>query len=424
MAFLLAVLSSGPLHAEERIALVIGNSRYANLLTLPSAARDAGELAEHLRNVGFEVHLLTDADTDAVTRAADAFVQRLGQAGRDATGLFYYAGYGVQHSGTNYLMPADVDLRDLDDIRAASLSVDTVLNRIAAVGNTANIVILDASRAHPFAFLSGAAADDGLTEIQPPSGVFLSYAAEPGRLALRGGRGDSLFSSSLNGQFANPTVPLDQLFEAIRAEVVELSEGQQTPWFSNGLSSAFLFNAPVAPASADLTDDALWLRVQQSKDPQEVVAFIRKHPTSAHITAAGVLLSELLVQDDATPGADITALSTIEPAAKPTVRKTDTLTAGSNQSTSVRTDQKKDSIYFGMSLDELLLQSPLYAPIEGLPTELWQNEVCGTCHNWTKQDLCDQGMRYKDVVIGSGQIHPLGGAFRSNLKDFAAKGCK
>ncbi|WP_417208544.1 caspase family protein [Antarctobacter sp.] len=423
MAVLLAVLSSGPLHAEERIALVIGNSRYANLLTLPSAARDAGELAENLRNVGFDVHLLTDADTDAVTRAADAFVQRLDQADRDATGLFYYAGYGVQHSGLNYLMPADVDLQDLDDISTAALSVDTVLNRIATVGNATNIVILDASRAHPFAFLAGAA-DEGLAKIEPPSGVFLSYAAEPGSLSFRGGRGDSLFSASLNRGFADRTVPIDQMFDAIRAEVLDLSEGQQTPWFSNGLSSTFLFDAPVAPASADLTDDALWLKVQQSKDPQEVVAFIRKHPTSAHITAAGVLLSELLVQDDATPGADITALSTIEPAETPTVRKTDTLTAGSNQSTGVRTDQKKDSVYFGMSLDELLLQSPLYAPIEGLPQELWQNEVCGTCHNWTKRDLCDQGMRYQNEVIGSGQIHPLGGAFRSNLKDFAARGCK
>ncbi len=422
LAVLMAVLTSGPLYAEERIALVIGNSRYANLLTLPGASGDAEALADNLRTAGFDVKLLTDADLETVTLATEAFAQRLAQADRNATGLFYYAGYGVQHSGANFLLPADIDLNDLADIGPLALPVGSVLQRMTAVGNTTNIVILDASRAHPYPFLPGAAVE-GLAEIPTPAGVFLSYAAEPGTLSSKGGRGDSLFSSSLNRSLAGPDVPIDQLFAAISQEVQTLSDGAQTPWFANGLSAGFLFDAPAAIPTRDLSDDELWAKVQDSREPQQVVAFIRKNPTSPHVPAAGVLLSELLSQDNATPGTDIKALSTVEPAADPVVQPTDSLTAGSNKSASVRSARPKDSVYFGMSFEELLLQSPVFAPIEGLPAELWQNEQCGTCHNWTTDDLCAQGLRYQNVEIGAGQLHPLGGAFRSKLKDLAANGC-
>ncbi|MGP6089323.1 caspase family protein [Antarctobacter jejuensis] len=418
LAFVTSALLSAPLYAEERIALVIGNSRYANLLTLPSAARDAEALAESLRGVGFDVEVLSDADQGAVTRAIEGFGQRLDQAAPNATGLFNYSGYGVQQDGANYLLPSDIDLNDLAEIGPLALPVETVLQRMTAAGNPTNIVILDASRAHPYAFLPGA--ESGLAEMQAPAEVFLSSAAAPGTLAFRGGRGDSLFSAGLNKALAAPALPIDQLFEAVRQEVETLSEGQQIPWFANGLSTAFRFDAPAAKA---LTDDELWAKVQESRDPQQVVAFIRKNPTSPHVPAAGVLLSELLSQDDATPGTGLTALSTVEPAAAPVAQPTDAVTAGSNKSASVGPAAQGESVFFGMSLEELLLQSPVHAPFEGLPQELWQNEQCSTCHTWTTKDLCEQGLRYQAVEIVSGPFHPLGGAFRSKLKELASAGC-
>ncbi|SNS06649.1 caspase family protein [Antarctobacter heliothermus] len=420
LAFAAAILSTAPLFAEDRFALVIGNSRYDTLLTLPSASRDAEALADTLRAAGFDVEVLTDANREAVTRAVDAFGQRLGQADSDAAGLFYFAGFGVQQGGANYLLPADIDVNDLAEIGPLALSVEAVMAQMTATGNATSIVILDASRAHPYGFLPGAV--DGLAEMEAPAGVFLSYASEPGTVSFRGGRGDSLFSSSLNTRFADPALPLEQMFEVIRQEVETLSDGQQIPWFVSGLTADFLIAAPAAPATATLTDDEVWAEVRASRDPQQVVAFIRKNPTSVHVPAAGVLLSELLSQDNATPGTDLTARSVVEPVA-PVVQPADTVTAGSNKSTSARPVSEGKSVYFGMSLEEMMLQSPVFAPFEGLPDALWQNERCSTCHTWTTKDLCAQGLRYQDVTIGTGPFHPLGGAFRGKLKDLAVNGC-
>jgi hypothetical protein len=59
-----------------------------------------------------------------------------------------------------------------------------------------------------------------------------------------------------------------------------------------------------------------------------------------------------------------------------------------------------------------------------LPAELWQDANCSTCHTWTKDDLCIQGLRYQSVEIGTGPIHPFGGVFRGKLKDWSQQGCE
>ncbi|WP_176445228.1 caspase family protein [Maliponia aquimaris] len=281
---------------------MIGNSRFANLLALPSASRDAETLADTLRTTGFDVQAPIDADRDAVTGAVADFGLRLGQADPDVTGLFYYAGYGVQHPGATYLMPADIALNDIYDLFPLALSVETVLCCMTGAGNKTNIVIPDASRSHPFGFLPGAT-DLGLGAIQVPQGVFYSYAAQPGSLAFRGGRGDSLFSERLNDHLAGPAVRIEQMLDAILAEVATASVGQQIPWFAHRLTDVFLFEAPAARSAGDLTDAEAWVTARQSRNPQQVVTFIRSFPTSVYIPEAGLLLSELLARDAPNPAA-------------------------------------------------------------------------------------------------------------------------
>lgn len=406
MALALAA-SAAPLSAEERLALVIGNGRFDTLLTLPGAADEAAFLADRLDASGYEVRLLTDADLGALTRTVAEFGQRLSGAGSEAVGLVYYAGYGVQFEGVNYLLPTDIDLREMTDLPRLALPAEALVQALAPART--GIVLLDASRTHPFGYLPGAS-EDGLAEMTPPPGLFLAYAAAPGTVAFRGGAGDSLFAAGLGDSLVQAPAPIAQVFEAIAAQVKALSEGRQEAWFASGLSGDVLFPVPAARASQGPGDDDLWAEIQQTRDLQRIVSFIREHPTSPHIPAAGALLSEVLggtaapVTDTATP-----------PAALP---------ADGNQSQGVGAEERKAPVFFGMSLDELLLQSPIVAPIEGLPPELWQAARCSTCHNWTKDDLCTQGLRYQSVEIGTGAIHPLGGAFRSTLKTWAAGGCK
>lgn len=91
--------------AEPRIALVIGNGQYSSVSQLDNPVSDAQLIAATLGERGFDVTVLTDTTQITLNRAIAQFGRDLRAAGQDATGLFYYAGHGVQSFGANYLLP-------------------------------------------------------------------------------------------------------------------------------------------------------------------------------------------------------------------------------------------------------------------------------------------------------------------------------
>jgi len=61
----------------SRWALVIGDSDYINLPTLKSPQNDAQDLTNALKDLGFEVELLTDATRKQMIQAVFAFREAL-----------------------------------------------------------------------------------------------------------------------------------------------------------------------------------------------------------------------------------------------------------------------------------------------------------------------------------------------------------
>ena len=76
LAFLVPVLvvTSLAQAPERRFALVIGNSEY-QAGRLPTAANDAGLLAETLRGAGFDVTGARDLDQDTLRRSIRDFLR-------------------------------------------------------------------------------------------------------------------------------------------------------------------------------------------------------------------------------------------------------------------------------------------------------------------------------------------------------------
>src|SRR5215467_3325264 len=109
-----AVFGALPASAEKRVALIIGNSAYQQAGTLANPVNDAKEMAAALQDLGFVVLLGLDLDK----RAFDIKVRDFSRALADAdTGVFFYAGHGLQIAGRNYLIPIDAQLhreRDVD----------------------------------------------------------------------------------------------------------------------------------------------------------------------------------------------------------------------------------------------------------------------------------------------------------------------
>ncbi len=86
---------SGP-----RTALVIGNANY-DLGPLKNPVNDAIDIANSLRELGFDVTLLKNAGQNKMRRAINNFGRTLRDGG---VGLFYFSGHGIQVDGKNFLM--------------------------------------------------------------------------------------------------------------------------------------------------------------------------------------------------------------------------------------------------------------------------------------------------------------------------------
>ncbi|MBT8078874.1 MAG: caspase family protein [Gammaproteobacteria bacterium] len=226
--------------AGDKIALVIGNSDYA-FSPLVNPTNDAADMGAALEALGFEVTVLLNADQRAMKRAIDEFGRKLD---RDrGTGLFYFAGHGVQVRGRNYLVPVNARIRTENDVEYESVDAGRVLAKMEDAGNELNIVILDACRNNPFA-RSFRSARNGLASIDAPSGSLIAYATAPGSVAADGSGRNGLYTANLLRAMQVPGLGLEQVFKRVRVAVREATDGLQTPWENTSLEGDFYFIPP------------------------------------------------------------------------------------------------------------------------------------------------------------------------------------
>ncbi|MES1151371.1 MAG: caspase family protein [Dongia sp.] len=309
------VASASPASAEPRVALVIGNSHYGgDLGLLPNPVNDAKLIAQTLRKVGFDVIEVEDADQQAMKKAIVDFGDTLSGAGAGATGLFFYAGHGIQSGGDNYLIPVHAALRKLSDVDVEAVPVDLVLKQMDFAQSAVNIVILDACRNNPLAD-SGRGITRGLAEIKTkPIGSFISYSTAPGEVAVDGNGVNSPYSAALAQAMLQPGLDLAEVFRKVRKDVLKATNQKQVPWDSWSLTDPYYFvpasaapplasgatvnqpeSAPqqvagVDPKQLDLT---YWTSVQNSTDPADFQAYLDQFPNGVYAKLAANRLKAL-----------------------------------------------------------------------------------------------------------------------------------
>ena len=231
---------------SRRIALVIGNSHYASSpLTNPES--DAQLIAATLRQLNFEVRLLTNGSQVDMKRAIQAFGAALESGGPSAVGLFYYAGHGVQIDGRNFLIPVGARIERGVDVEIEAVSADWVLEEMRFARNRLNFVILDACRNNPFA-ATGRGGDRGLARMDAPAGVLIAYSTAPGEVAADGEGRNSPYSLALAQAMRETDGPAELMFKQARVAVRQATGDRQTPWESSSLTGDFRFAAHPAVA--------------------------------------------------------------------------------------------------------------------------------------------------------------------------------
>lgn len=227
-----------PAVQPSRVALVIGNAAYLNG-PLKNTVNDARAMATVLENSGFEVLLSENVpNQNEMKKVVREFGMKLKTGG---TALFYYAGHGIQVKGFNYLIPTQAVMNIEQEIEYEALDVGFILAYMESARSDVNIVILDACRNNPFA-RSFRDTKQGLSSMVAPTGTLIAYSTSPGSIASDGEQEYGLYTQSLLKQIQQPGLKVEDVFKNVRAEVLEKSNGAQTPWESSSLVGDFYFN--------------------------------------------------------------------------------------------------------------------------------------------------------------------------------------
>jgi caspase domain-containing protein len=284
-AFCATLMTSGAAFAENRLALVIGNSAYQSAPPLTNPGNDAKAVAELLIGAGFDVVPAADLTQGEMRRTIADFAARVAAKGRDTIAVVYYAGHGVQVGGENFLVPVDAKIKNEAEVALNAVRFDDLMNALEAVPTKARIVILDACRNNPFEEIRKTVGR-GLAMVNAPVGSIVAYSTSPGTEAEDGQGTNSPFTAAFIAAARQPGVPVEQTFKNVRLAVHAATAGRQTPWEVLSLTSNVSFVAagadqPPAPVQAaikvdpDKTSDkpetrsAYWKKQFRGLSPQQ-----------------------------------------------------------------------------------------------------------------------------------------------------------
>ncbi len=295
-------LSLQSVAAAERVALVIGNGTYKNS-PLKNPVNDANSIARALQALGFDVIKGINLNRKEIRTKIRSFGNVLKTA---KTGLFYYAGHGVQYNGDNYLIPVNADINEEYEIKDEAISASAVLRSMENAGNPVNIVILDACRNNPFS-RSFRSSTRGLTKMDGPSGSLIAYATAPGKVAADGSGNNGLYTQYLLEYMNSPGLKLEEVFKKVRIAVSKDTAGQQVPWENSSLMGDFYFtgkqtaNNKAAVDSFDKYEKAIWNEVKKSPSKEMYEAYLLDYPNGHYSRIARIKVKQYQLQKKQNP---------------------------------------------------------------------------------------------------------------------------
>jgi uncharacterized caspase-like protein len=296
--------------AERRVALVVGNSQYAYTPALPNPRNDADDIANTLKNVGFEVVVGYDLDHIKFARLIDDFARTLDGAD---VGLFFYAGHGLQFNDKNYLVTTEARLESTFQVGSETIELDAVIRLMEAKAQT-NLIFLDACRNNPLsdnlkrnlaAINRAVTVGRGLARIEPTGrDTLVAFSAAPGQEAADGRGRNSPFTAALLQHLPKPGLEVSVMLKEVTADVRRDTNNTQRPQQLSDMSKTFYFAkaepeavtappplaaAPPVASTADPVaqfDAQFWQSAEAANECEPIRAYVRQFPNGRFIELA------------------------------------------------------------------------------------------------------------------------------------------
>ena len=217
-------------NAGTRIALVIGNSKYTSIPTMPKSITDANLMTKKLTELGFQVTEILDADKDGMIEGFANFKAVLDEDSDVA--LIYFSGRGAIVNESDSILPIDKSGEEPN-----WLSSQEIVSFFADNDNTVKIVILETDRSS----LTARDSKSGRTATIPIRNLYFAYATAPGSDKAPSQGKANIFTSAIVELIGEAGLGINRLFSKIRKTVFKASNGKQSPWNYSSLSKDFVF---------------------------------------------------------------------------------------------------------------------------------------------------------------------------------------
>jgi uncharacterized caspase-like protein len=281
-------LSTHDVIAGQRVALVVGCSKYANLpsnMQLISPAADSADVADALKAMGYTIvggGAVKDPTREEFATAAERFAS----AARGAeAAVFYYSGHGIQVGEDNYLLPVDTPkITGISQLKnRAVLLRDAFMVALEEAKVPTKVVVLDCCRDNPFASQLEAVMAQVGKSIKTKSvgeitgygpGFYLAFATSPGQTAFDGnGQRNSPFTTAfLKSLETSSNKDIDLFFRDVKRvmppDQVSWTNSSLTDEFALGLQTVALKKADPAAQQAEVERRARELASQMAAEKQ------------------------------------------------------------------------------------------------------------------------------------------------------------
>ena len=313
LALCWGMLAAGPVWAGQRVALVIGNSKYRNVERLPKTINDAMGMVALFHKAGFDVvKWRVDLDVAEFRRTVHDFMITAQSAD---IAVVYYAGHGIEKGGTNYLIPVDAKLQTDYDADDEAISLDRLILALQPARQL-RLIILDACRQNPFSSRGSRtivtrAITNGLAKIEPTTpDTLIAYAAKAGSLSYEGNGPNSPFTTALMKYLAEPGLDIRIALGKVRDEVLKNTGSRQEPFVYGSLGGDEVSLVPAlepkasGPAAAAVDPNLAVARdyeMAEKVQTREVwESFLELHKSGFYANLARAQLAKLLAVETAT----------------------------------------------------------------------------------------------------------------------------
>ncbi|MRG46955.1 hypothetical protein GFS24_17670 [Chitinophaga sp. SYP-B3965] len=226
-------------HADQKkIALVVGNSKYKYLDSLPCALNDARDMDSVLKTAGYQTIIVLDKSLKIFQDSLNEFRKRMT---KESICIFYYAGHAAEYLDNNYLYFENSNPQSLEDMQAQTFDFATLLNTMDSKKVKTRIIILDCCRRNPNKGDQVMIFSNGLAKIKAAlnASYYIAYGTTPGSSTLESTGRNGYFTEGILKFISNKNDTFDQVITKATKFVKEKSKNKQAPFRITTLDEEF-----------------------------------------------------------------------------------------------------------------------------------------------------------------------------------------